>query len=59
MSFVGAITVEEKSTLIGDDSFRVDDPVMPEDRVDAKSGERTVLPVCNARQYRATNMSIG
>jgi hypothetical protein len=59
MSFAGAITVEEMSTLIRDATPAMAEPLMAQDRVDAESGDTTVLLVCDARQYRTTNMAIG
>ena len=56
-SFTGAISEEEMSTLIGVDSFEVAGPVVSDDKVDAKSGDRTVCPVSDARQYRITSLT--
>jgi hypothetical protein len=58
MSFAGTASVEEMSTLIRDATPAKAEPVTPQDRVDAESGDTTVLLVCNARQYRATNMTV-
>lgn len=56
-SFTGAVSEEEMSTLIGVDSFEVAGPVVLDDKVDAKSGDRTVLRVSDARQYRITSLT--
>jgi hypothetical protein len=56
-SCTGAVSEEEMSTLIGVDIFAGADPVMLEDRVDAKSGDRTVPSVSDARQFPVTSLT--